>query len=375
VHVTLTDNRTFDAKVVGRDPTTDVAVLKIDARNLPVVALGDDEAVKIGEWVLAIGSPLGLRSTVTAGIVSAKGRGGADIGGNPNTDRYAISDFIQTDVAINPGNSGGPLVNIQGQVIGINSMIASQTGLYSGYGFAIPISLAKNVMDDIVSHGRVRRAMLGVAIVQVTQEDAEINGLKEIAGVKIGEYTTDDSPAKKAGIEPGDIIVKADGRPADRVSTLQRIIRTHSPGDVIELEGMRYGQRKTFRVRLGEVPDSSRTVSSRARTNEPASSGTTTEKLGIAVEPLSDQVATENKVPADRRGLAVVDVDTDGPGRNVFAQGDVLVEVRYPVRQVLKTPADLAQALSKVPANGLISILVYNVPFSNTRVVNLRVGG
>jgi serine protease Do len=378
VSVILTDNRTFPAKVIGRDPTTDVAVIKIDANNLPTVSLGDDEAVKIGEWVLAIGSPLGLRSTVTAGIVSAKGRGGADIGPSPNGNRYAISDFIQTDAAINPGNSGGPLVNIQGQVIGINSMIASQTGYYSGYGFAIPISLAKSVMDDIVEHGRVRRAMLGVGISDVTPEDAEVAGLKEITGVKIGDFTLDDSPAKKAGMESGDVILKADGKPADRVSTLQRIIRLHAPGDVIDIDAMRYGQKKAFHVRLGEVPDSAKTVASRDGGNDNANSGktTTTEKLGIGVEPLSDQAAAQapTPVPANRRGLVVVDVDPDGAGRNHFAHGDVLVSVRYPTQQDLKSPADLQQALSKVPKNGIVSLLVYNMQTGNARVENVKVG-
>ena len=380
VSVTLTDNRTFPAKVVGRDPTTDVAVLKIDANNLPTVALGDDDAVKIGERVLAIGNPLGLKSTVTAGIVSAKGRGGADIGPNPNGNQYAISDFIQTDAAINPGNSGGPLVNIQGQVIGINSMIASQTGYYSGYGFAIPISLAKSVMDDIVEHGRVRRAMLGVAIGDVTPEDAEVAGLKEITGVKIGQFTIEGSPAQKAGLESGDVIVRADGKAADRVSTLQRIIRLHSPGDVIDIDAMRYGQKKTFHVKLGEVPDSAKAVSARDRANESPNAGTTTttERLGIGVEVLSEQAATQANVPANRRGLAVVEVDPDGPGRQHFVRGDILVSVRFPTQQDLKSTADLQQALSKVPKNTIVSILVFNPAASNgngaTRVENIRVG-
>jgi len=377
VHVTLTDNRTFDASVVGRDPTTDVAVIKINASNLPVIAIGDDDAAKIGELVLAIGNPLGLKSTVTEGIISAKGRGSADLGNTPNSGGYSIQDFIQTDAAINPGNSGGPLVNIQGQVIGINSMIASGTGYYSGYGFAIPITLAKNVMDDIVAHGRVRRAMLGVGILDVTPEDAEVAGLKDIAGVKVGQYSTEDSPAKRAGIQPGDIIVKADNKPADRVSTLQRIIRLHSPGDVIPVEAMRYGQKKDFQVRLGEVPDSTARTASRdgGSENAPTPAGASAEKLGITVEPLSDQAARTNAVPADKRGLAVVDVDMNGPGRGHFTQdGDVLLQVQYPVQEALKSPSDLQQALSKVGSRGIISILVYNAVTKQTRVENVRVG-
>ena len=194
--VTLTDHRTFKAKVVGRDPTTDVAVIKIEGTNLPTAALGNDEGARVGEWVLAIGNPLGLDFTVTAGIVSAKGRGGTDLPGLGRGE-YSITDFIQTDAAINPGNSGGPLVNSRGEVIGINSAIASQTGYYQGYGFAIPVTLAKQVMDDIIEHGRVRRAVIGVAISPVDAEDAAVAGLKEITGVKVGGYSGAGQPGSR----------------------------------------------------------------------------------------------------------------------------------------------------------------------------------
>ncbi len=229
IRVTLTDHREFPARLIGRDPQTDVAVLKIEGSNLPVTPLGNDETVKVGEWVLAVGNPLGLDHTVTAGIVSAKGRGSTELP-DLQRDRLAIQDFIQTDAAINPGNSGGPLVNIRGEVIGINSAIATRTGYYQGYGFAIPINLARDVMDDLVKNGRVRRAVIGVTINDVTQEDARAMGLKEISGIKVGGYSMPNSPARAAGLEPGDVIVKADGREADRVSKLQRIIWSHEPG-------------------------------------------------------------------------------------------------------------------------------------------------
>ncbi|HEX7122686.1 MAG TPA: trypsin-like peptidase domain-containing protein, partial [Gemmatimonadaceae bacterium] len=246
VRVTLTDRRTFTARVVGRDETTDVAVVKIDAKNLPVAQLGDDHTARVGEWVVAIGNPLGLDFTVTAGIISAKGRGRSDVQVNV-TNQWAINDFIQTDAAINPGNSGGPLVNIRGEVIGINTAIASQTGFYAGYGFAIPITLAQEVMEDLIEHGRVRRAMLGVSIRDITEEDAAVAGLDKIAGVLVEPFNSDqvNGPADKAGVEPGDVIVKADGREVDRVSTLQRIIRSHEPGETVALEVMRYGQRRS----------------------------------------------------------------------------------------------------------------------------------
>src|SRR6058998_3690842 len=186
VTVRLYDKREFTAKVVGTDPNTDVAVIKIDARGLPGVAFGNSDSARVGEWVLAIGNPLGeaFAFTVTAGIVSAKGRLLAGL----QQTRYAIQDFIQTDAAINPGNSGGPLVNIRGQVIGINSAIASETGFYAGYGFAIPMNLAKQVMDDIRTFGRVRRAVLGVSITEVDPTDARAAGLTDIRGAKVQAF-------------------------------------------------------------------------------------------------------------------------------------------------------------------------------------------
>src|SRR6478672_3090129 len=179
VTVTLLDKRSFEAKVIGRDPTTDVAVIKIDGTDLPVTALGDDNTARVGQWVVAIGNPLGLDFTVTAGIISAKGRPLPGLLGG----RYELTDYIQTDAAINPGNSGGPLVNIRGEVVGINSAIASSTGFYAGYGFAIPVSLAKQVMDDLIRYGKVRRAVMGVAIAPATAVEAKAAGLKEVTGV------------------------------------------------------------------------------------------------------------------------------------------------------------------------------------------------
>ncbi|MGQ0539678.1 MAG: trypsin-like peptidase domain-containing protein, partial [Gemmatimonadaceae bacterium] len=255
VRVTTTDRRTYDAKVVGRDATTDVAVIKIQGSSFPVASLGNDAGVRIGEWVLAIGNPLGLNFTVTAGIVSAKGRGGADLPGLSQTlGDYGIADMIQTDAAINPGNSGGPLVNMRGEVIGINAAIASNTGLYSGYGFAIPITLAKTVMDDILEHGRVRRAVLGVQINEVNEATAKRAKLSEIAGVLVSGFPENvESPARRAGIELGDVIVRADGQETDHVSTLQRIIRAREPGETVALEIVREGSRRTVNVRLAEA--------------------------------------------------------------------------------------------------------------------------
>jgi serine protease Do len=378
VEVTLTDRRTFPARVIGRDETTDVAVLKIDERGLPHASLGDDNGTKIGEWVVAIGNPLGLDFTVTAGIVSAKGRGQRDVRLN-NRNSWSITDFIQTDAAINPGNSGGPLVNVRGEVIGINTAIASQTGYYSGYGFAIPITLAKEVLDDFIEHGRVRRAVLGVSIVDAEADDAAVAGLKTVTGVLVQPYTDENpnSPARRAGIEPNDVIVKADGKLADRVSTLQRIIRSHEPGDVVEIEAWRYGTKKTFSVRLGEASDSTTRVASNTRQRNDAepSRSTSTEKLGITVEPISDVQARENQITDDHRGLRIVDVDPNGMARQRLFPNDILVAVVNPQpRRTLRSAQDLQQVLASAKDGSYLSFMVYNIDGNNTRIVNLRVG-
>jgi serine protease Do len=375
VTVTLTDHRIFKAKVVGRDPTTDVAVIKIDGGDFPAIEFGDDSGVRVGEWVLAIGNPLGLDFTVTAGIVSAKGRGGAQLA-NLLRDRYAISDFIQTDAAINPGNSGGPLVNTRGQVIGINSAIASPTGYYSGYGFAIPVTLAREVMDDIIRYGRVRRAVLGIGIEDVSPEDAQVAGLKTIEGVTVQSYSPpDDSPAKKAGIEPGDVIVAVDGKPVDRVSTLQRIVRTHEPGQTVEVDVMRYGNRKEFKVRLMEAPTENLVARNDTR-GEDTPDGVATDKLGIAVEPVSAEFAREARM-AEPRGVRVVGVVGSGPARGKLQESaDVITDILYPgPRRPVRTVADLQGALAKVKAGDVISLNVFNAQVQASRVVNIRVGG
>ena len=374
VKVLMSDRREFKAKIIGRDPQTDVAVLKIDAANLPAVGLGDDQKLRIGEWVVAIGNPLGLNFTVTAGIVSAKGRANELRG--LNQDQYAITDFIQTDAAINPGNSGGPLMNTRGEVIGINSAIASQTGFYSGYGFAIPITLAKTVMDDIVAHGRVRRAILGITINEVTAEDAAVAKLKSIAGAKVGGFSPADSPASKAGLEPGDIIVRADGKDVDRVSTLQRLVRMHQPGESIDVDVVRYGERKSFKVRLGEAPAENTQVAAADTPAAPAES-VTESKLGVSIEAVTPEAAKANNIAEQYRGLRVLTVDAAGPSAEKLVRDDVIVRVIRPEPvTTIRTPADLQKVLSRMKNGDYISLLVYTQTQQGpgTRVVNIRIG-
>src|SRR6266513_722567 len=232
VTVRLLDNREFTAKTIGTDPNTDIAVIKIQTTGLPTVRLGNADSTRIGEWVLAIGNPLGeaFTFTVTAGIVSAKGRGLQGL----NSGGLAIQDFIQTDAAINPGNSGGPLVNVRGEVIGINSAIASETGLSNGYGFAIPINIAKTVMTQLIATGHVERSVIGVSVLPVRQEDADDVKLPDIQGAVVQGFTTDDAPAKRAGLQEVDVIIEIDALTVEEVAQLQQRVGFKKPGETVQ---------------------------------------------------------------------------------------------------------------------------------------------
>jgi serine protease Do len=373
VNVTLVDKRVFKAKVVGRDPTTDIAVIKIDGSDFPTLPFGDDAQARVGQWVLAIGNPLGLDFTVTAGIISAKGRSGALR--NLYASQYAIVDYLQTDAAINPGNSGGPLVNTKGEVIGINAAIASQTGFYSGYGFAIPITLARSVMNDIIQYGRVRRAVLGVVIQDVRAEDAQAAGLENIHGALVGGASPGSvSPAIKAGIQAGDVIVTLDGKDIDRVAELQRLIRTHKPGETVDVGVMRYGKKLDFKVALVEAPSDSQVASSGVD-DEADERPASYDKLGVSVEAVTADQASRVSLPESKGGLVVTDVDVNGPAYQQLAPGrDILLKVLSPERRDLRTPADLDAVLGKVKDGGVVSLLVYNPQTQQTIVANLRVG-
>ena len=376
VTVRMLDHRVFTAKVIGHDRTTDVAVIKIDGNNFPTVSLGNDVTSRIGEWVLAIGNPLGLENTVTAGIISAKGRSLAELM-NPNgTNQFAISDLIQTDAAINPGNSGGPLVNSKGEVIGINRAIASPTGYNAGYGFAIPITLAKRVMDQLIANGRVRAPALGIGIDDVSPEDAAVAGVKDIRGVLVRNFPAENTPAKQAGLQPGDVIITADGQPVDRVSTLQRIVRNHNPGETIEVEAMRYGQRKTFRVTLMDAKIDQEIATN--STPAPVSPGGMVHPaLGISVAPVSPEIAAQARVSTPVRGVMVADVTPGGPADEKLSRNDVITDVLFPTpRRAINTPSDLQSVLSRLKDGDYVSLSVYSLadPQHAPRIVNLQVG-
>src|SRR5213082_3166315 len=361
VTVKLYDKREFTAKDVGTDPNTDVAVIKIDARNLPAVQYGNSDSARVGEWVLAIGNPLEFNFTVTAGIVSAKGR----VLYGLQQSRYSIQDFIQTDAAINPGNSGGPLVDIRGQVIGINAAIASETGYYAGYGFAIPINLARTVMDQLVKTGHVERAVMGIGILDADENDAAAVGLKQITGVVVKSYTDDDSPAKKAGIQLGDVIVALDGQPIDNTPQLQQKVAFKNPGESVEITVLRQGgERKTLTVRLARAPSEADTDVASARAKPKGEASTKEEMLGISVQPLTrDDAQNPRLKPVIDRGggLVITDVAPDGPAYQRLRSSDdpggpdVIVAVNgVPTR----TRGALREALRKVKAGDIVTLQV-----------------
>jgi serine protease Do len=377
VTVRLLDRREFAARVVGTDPTTDVAVLKIEATGLTPAPLGDSDGSRVGEWVLAVGNPLGenLTFTVTQGIISAKGRA-LDL---PNRSQSSIQDFIQTDAAINPGNSGGPLVNVRGEVIGINSAIASPTGVNAGYGFAVPINLARAVMTQIRANGRVDRAALGVMVRDATTDDAAYVGLSDNRGVLVQDFGSADSPAKSAGLQAGDVIISVGGRQVDYVAQLQEAIAFRKPGEVVDVEVARKGgQRATIRVPLQRVPDqrNAARASDAGAAPRDERTGASMPSLGITVEPIDAAAARELQLPADVRGVIVMDVadNSSAAGRLATPQTggpDVILSVEgAPVT----TTESLRAALRSAKPGEIVTLRVYNVQAKNRRIERVRVG-
>ncbi|MFN5704410.1 MAG: Do family serine endopeptidase [bacterium] len=249
IEVVLNDKRSYKGKVIGTDPNTDLALVKIEADNLPFVVYGNSDNVKIGEWVLAVGNPLNLTSTVTAGIVSAKGRNINIIGEDGSRTPFPIESFIQTDAAVNRGNSGGALVNTRGELVGINTAIASQTGMYAGYSFAVPVNLVKKVMDDLLEYGKVQRAFLGVQIQEVNSDVAKEKGLKSTRGVLVARVN-DGGAAELAGVQSGDVIISVAGVEVNSTSELMEQVGRHRPGDKIDIKVIRENKDKNLAVVL-----------------------------------------------------------------------------------------------------------------------------
>ena len=333
VTVKLTDNREFNAKVIGADKRTDVALVKIDAKNLPAVRIGEAAKSKVGEWVAAIGSPFGLENTVTAGIISAKSRSLPD-------ENYV--PFIQTDVAINPGNSGGPLFNMAGEVIGINSQIYSRTGGYMGLSFAVPIEVAMKVKTDLQKYGKVTRGRLGVTIQSMTQELADSFGLKKPQGALVAAVEPK-SPADKAGVKTGDIILGVDGRDIESSIELPRVIGESRPGTQVKLKIWRQGETKELAASLGEMP------AEKVAQADTGGSKAKPSKLGVAVRPLTEQ---ERGQIASDGGLLVE--QADGPAARAGVQaGDVILAFN---NQPVKSVDQLKRLVDK--SRGAVALLI-----------------
>jgi serine protease Do len=314
--IRLVDDEEYEAKIIGTDPTTDIALVKIDAKNLNVAILGNSDELEIGEWVLAIGSPLNLKSTVTAGIVSALGR---DIGIIRRNDGYSIENFIQTDAAINPGNSGGALVNYKGEVIGVNTAIASQTGAYIGYGFAIPINMAKSVMDDFINYGEVRRGYLGIYIAEVTTTIAEGVGLDKPQGVYV-RGVLENSAAEKAGIKIGDIILEIEGAEMSKPNQVQAKVGSYNPGEQINVLIWRDGEKRNFKVKLGTREGQTVAESGKKETTE-----SKIKSLGIKVRDLTNEQRKEMDLS---HGIYVQSIENNSPAvTSGLRAGDVIFDL------------------------------------------------
>ena len=309
VNVNLSGDRSFRAEVVGVDDKSDLAVLKIDAGNLVPANLGDSDAMEVGEWVLAVGSPFGLAQTVTAGIVSAKGR--ADMG---ITD---YEDFIQTDAAINPGNSGGPLVNLRGEVVGINTAIASRTGGYMGVGFAIPSNMARNVMDSIIEKGAVERGFLGAGIQDLNEDLAASFGYDNTDGVLIGDIVPD-APAEKAGLQPGDIVVEFNGKKTHKAHQLRNAVAATRPGTQVPLTVVRNGKSMRIDVEVGQLESRAGLSIGREASVD----------LGMTVQTLTAEVARQIGADEREQGVVVTAVEPGSIAARVGMQpGDVVLAV------------------------------------------------
>ncbi|MDD3404793.1 MAG: Do family serine endopeptidase [Paludibacteraceae bacterium] len=329
VEVTLNDKRSFKATVIGTDPSTDIALLKIDAKDLPIIPFGNSDALKVGEWVLAVGNPFNLTSTVTAGIVSAKARNINIL----NAD-MKIEAFIQTDAAVNPGNSGGALVNTRGELIGINTAIASQTGSYTGYSFAVPISIASKVVADLKEFGVVQRAVLGVEIRDINDEFAKEKKLNQLNGAYVAKVS-DNSAAKIAGIEEGDIIVNINGTEVKSVAQLQEQIGRYRPGDKITVSFVRKGKTETRNIELKNRSGSTAIVKAVDMST-----------LGASFEPISDQLKYNFQIAY---GIQVTSVTKNGLfAKNGIEKGFVILKIN---NSVMRTESDIENIFTSAMNN------------------------
>ena len=337
IKVTLADKREFKGSVIGTDQKTDLAVIKVDSDNLPVLQLGDSDNLKIGETVFAIGNPFGLTQTVTSGIVSATGRANVGIAD--------YEDFIQTDAAINPGNSGGALVNIRGELIGINTAIFSTSGGYQGIGFAIPSAMAKDVMESLINKGKVVRGWLGVSIQPLTNDLVKQFNLNDDSGALVGDVV-EDSPAEKAEIQRGDVITEFDGREVKDVTHLRNIVADSEPGKEVTLKLIRDGKIKTVTVKIAEMPSEIH-AQSRSFANQ---------FKGVSVQSLTPQLKDSLNIPKRVTGVLITDVDEDSPAGGGLMKNDVIMEIN---RKKISSIKDYEEVVSGIPPDKDVLLLVF----------------
>ncbi|NOY65767.1 MAG: DegQ family serine endoprotease [Nitrospirae bacterium] len=339
IKVVLQDKREFKGKVIGTDPKTDLAVVKIDATGLTALKLGDSDKLHVGEIVLAVGNPFGLSHTITMGIVSAVGRSQVGIAD--------YEDFIQTDAAINPGNSGGALVNTKGELVGINTAIFSTSGGYMGIGFAIPSNMAKAVMKSIIKYGKVIRGWLGVTIQDLTPEIAEHFDIKEEKGSLVTDVVKD-SPADKAGFRRGDLIIEFDGKPVKDSTSLRNMVANTPPGKRVQVKVIREGKERILNVTLGEFPEEE-TISSAATAEENV-------LRGVHVQELTPDLRESLGIPEKVQGVVVTGVEEDSPAYEVLKRNDVIQEIN---RESIKSIKDYKKTVSKLKKGESVLLLVY----------------
>ena len=335
IRVETTDNRTFTAKMVGSDPPSDLAVLKIEATNLPTLSLGDSDKVRVGDPVLALGNPMGIGQTVTSGIVSAKGR-------STGLSDGSFEDFLQTDAAINQGNSGGALVNTTGELIGINSQILSPSGGNIGIGFAIPSNMAKAVMDQLLKNGKVSRGMLGVTIQSINADMAASLNLPAARGAIVSSVTAG-GPADRAGIKRGDVVTAINNQPVIDTNSLRNQVAGLKPGSTASVTVVRNGRDQNVQVTLAELPDRRRPETEETSSNNGNGPGVNNSRFGLRLQPLTSDTAARYGLAADDQGLLVTQVDPSGSAATAgIRQGDLIQEVN---RQPVRTFAEFSSAI------------------------------